>query len=780
MKSFRINFIRFIKRNPLYTSINFTGLVIGFICVVFIALWIKNELSYDRSHLNANNIYRVHRYFYDANGAENLHLPFVAPPFAPLLKDEFSEIENISRVSHNKILFRLNQQKVLENKVCFAEPDILNIFTFKGISNKNNLLKEPLTAIISENIAKKYFKEENAIGNTLEFFDESGKSFNLKILGTYKDWSENNHFRPEMIISFSTFESLVGESELNNWSSNNYETFVLMRNQPQQLDSRLDAFINKHFENGTSWTKIRMEKLTDIHFNWYRSRSSLFVLLSIAMLILFLGSINYINLNTAIYTKRIKEFQIKKFLGATRKQVVTSLMLESILFCIASLTAALIIVSIIIPYFDHVFNNNLTFSINKNINLIAAFVILSIFIGLLSGIYPAKISLSNHKIDPINRKMPLRNTLVIFQFLVSTILIMAFLTVNKQLNYLQKDNLGLNKENVIALNVTPNHIQKLDVFRQRLLQNPNIINVSGSKRIPSKRLSDSQGMKASNKGEMEPLGFRVANIRADEYFIPTYEINLLAGKNISNQTKEDKEFLVNRAAIEKIGWESPEAAIDQYVEYGDDKGRIVGVVENFHYESFHYAIFPIILYKDSPSYNRISIKVNPTDLTNTIAFIEKTWQDFNLSGLPFSYQFISDQFEQLYQSEKYSKTLFIYFMVLAISIAILGLIGLSLFVMESRTKEIGVRKVNGAKMSEVLVMLNKDFVRWVIVSFIMAVPIGYYSMYKWLENFAYKTNLSWWIFALAGLLALGIALLTVSWQSWRAATKNPVEALRYE
>uniref|UniRef100_UPI003216E9F2 ABC transporter permease n=1 Tax=uncultured Draconibacterium sp. TaxID=1573823 RepID=UPI003216E9F2 len=780
MKKLRTNIIRFIKRNPLYTSINLTGLVIGFVCVVFIGLWIKNELSYDRFHKNADQIYRVHRYFYDNNGTENLHLPFVAPPIAPLLKDEFSEIENIARVSHTGMLFRLNEQKVMESDVCFAEPDILNIFSFEGLSAENNLLNEPLTAVVSENIASKYFNNEYAVGKTMEFFDENGTGYNLKVTGVFKDWGQNNHFRPEIFISFSTYASAVGENELKDWGSNNYETFVLMRNKPQQLDSRLDDFINKQFDNGTSWTKIRMEKLLDIHFNWYGSRSSIYVLLSIAILILILGSINYINLNTAIYTKRIKEIQIRKVIGATGKRILSLLMLESVLFCFVSLIVALLIVSVAIPYLADLFNSNLAFSVGQNLSMLAVFFILSIFIGLISGVYPAKILLSGKKNISSNSKMSFRNGMVIFQFFVSIALIMSFLTVNKQLDYLQKKNLGLNQENVITVGASPNHIEKLDVLRERLTKNPNIIDVSGSKRIPSQRLSDSNGMKASNNGKMEPLGFRVANIRADEHFVLTYEMKLIAGNNISSTTKEEKEYLVNRSAVEKIGWESPEAAIGQFVEYGNEKGRIVGVLENFNYESLHNAVFPIILYKDPSSYNRISIRTNQTDLANTIELIKNTWQEFDLSGSPFAYQFIDERFERLYQSEKYTKTIFTCFMVLAISIAILGLIGLSLFVMERRTKEIGIRKVNGAKISEILTMLNKDFVKWVAIAFVIACPFAYYAMQKWLENFAYKTTLSWWIFALAGVLALGIALLTVSWQSWRAAMRNPVEALRYE
>ncbi|MDA3929350.1 MAG: ABC transporter permease [Prolixibacteraceae bacterium] len=786
MKRFITNIVRSVKTNPLYTTINSIGLIIGFVCVVFISFWIKNELSYDRLHQNADNIYRVHRYFYDANGTENLHLPFVAPPIAPLLKDEFPEIENIVRVSHTGMLFSLDNQKIVEQDVCFAEPDILKIFTFDGLPSEADLLEEPLTAVVSESIAKKYFKGDNAIGNTLEFSDNYGTKYNLRVTGTFKNWTGNSHFHPEIFISFSTYMYAVGENELNDWGSNNYETFAQMPHQPKELDAKLDAFINKQFENGTSWTKLRMEKLADIHFNWYGNRSYIYILSSIALLILFLGCINYMNLNTAIYTKRMKEIQIKKIAGASRSRIASQLITESVIFCILSLALALIIVSLTLSRFDQVFNSTLSFQFNENIFLIVGFLILSIFIGSLSGTYPALFTLSN-KMSALSKlqntssgKMSFRNLLIVFQFFVSIALIISFLIVNKQLNFLRNKNLGFNKENVITLNASPNLIEKLDVFRQELIQNPNIISVSGSKRIPSQRLDDSNEAKVINNGKMEPLGFRVANVRIDDYFLPTYEIKLLAGNNIQNRETGEAEYLINKMAVEKIGWKTPEAAIGQHIEYGGIKGKVVGVVQNFHYESLHNDVFPILLYSDLSSFNRVSIRISPSNINNTIAFIEKNWQNYNVTGTPYSYQFVDERFGQLYQSEEYTRTIFSYFMVLAITIAILGLFGLSIFVMERRTKEIGIRKINGAKISEVLMMLNKDFLKWVAIAFVIATPLAYYAMTKWLENFAYKTELSWWIFALAGLLALGIALITVSFQSWKAAMRNPVESLRYE
>jgi putative ABC transport system permease protein len=786
MKKFITNLVRSVRRNPLYTTINIIGLVIGFVCVIFIALWIKSELSYDRFHKNADNIYRIHRYFYDANGTENLHLPQVAPPIAPLLKDWLPDINKIARVSNTGMLFALDNEKIVEPDVCFAEPDILKIFTFEGLPENGDLITEPLTAVISENIAQKYFKGKNAIGNNLEFLDDFGKSYNLKVTGIFKNWGKNSHFHPEVFISFSTFVFAVGENELKDWSSNNYETFALINHPPKDLDAKLDQFINNQFKNGTKWTKIRMERLTDIHFNWYGNRSYIYILLSIAFLILFLGSINYMNLNTAIYTKRIREIRIKKLVGASGKGIASQLIAESVLFSFISLIIAMIIVSFTITKLHQIFNNYPSFSVTDNLNLVIGFVLLSIFIGILSGLYPTIFTLSNKatlisKLDNgATGKMTFRNVLVVFQFFVSITLIMSFIAVNKQLNYLHNKDLGLNKENIITLSASPFLFEKLDVFRQELLLSPNIESVSASKRIPSQGLADSNGAKVTQNGKIEPLDFRVANVRVDSYFLNTYEIKLIAGNNISDQNKEEVEYLVNRSAVEKIGWGSPENAIGQFMEYGGKKGKIVGVVGNFHYETLHIPVSPIIMYNDPKSYNRISIRVLPSNLKNTIAFIEEKWQKYNTSGSPFDYQFIDENFAKLYQSEEYTKTIFSYFMILAISIAILGLFGLSLFVMERRIKEIGIRKVSGAKVTEVMAMLNSDFIKWVVIAFVIATPIAWFAMHKWLESFAYKTELNWWIFALAGLLALGIALLTVSWQSWRAARKNPVEALRYE
>jgi putative ABC transport system permease protein len=785
MNQFFTSIIRNAKRNSLITAINLWGLVLGFVCVIFIALWTKSELSFDRFHKNSRNIYRVHRYFYDSNGAENLHLPFIAPVIAPLLKKEFPEIQNIARAYFTDMVFSSAGQKMVETNVCLAEPDVLKIFDFKGLPADKNLLTEPFTAIISDDAAYKYFQKQDVIGKILEFKDENGKQYSLQITGVYKRWEENSHFNPDFFVSFSTYESYFGKGKLENWYNNNYETFVLIPHLTSGIDEKLDLFIDKYYDYGSNSTKIRLERLTDIHFNWYSNRSYIYILISIALLILIIGSINYMNLNAALYFKRLKEIKIKKIIGASQKKLTFQLLSESVLFCFIALLVAIYLVSIVSEYIK-ISDNSLEFMIRENITLIAGFTVLAVLTGLFSGIYPVLILSSfkpgtaataeNFKI----RKTFFRNALVVFQFIVSIVLIISFLAVSKQLNYIDNKDLGLDKENIVVIPATPQLIDKLDAFRQQLTQNPDILNVSASKRVPSSGLMDSNFANIISEGKVTPLGFRLANVRIDGHFIPTYKINLAAGRNFYENISADFGYIINETAVKKIGWKSPEEAIGRIIEYGGWKGNVIGVVKDFNYESLYNPINPIIMYYDPSDFDHVSVRITPFEMNKTLAFIEKTWQVYNTSDYPFSFEYLNDRYNRLYRSEERMRTIFSYFMIVAISIAILGMIGLSVFLIERRTKEIGIRKVNGAKVSEILNMLNKDFIKWVIIAFLIALPIAWFGMHRWLENFAYKTELSWWIFALGGIIAMGIALFTVILQSWRAATRNPVEALRYE
>jgi putative ABC transport system permease protein len=785
MKQFLISIIRNIKRNPLITLINLWGLVLGFLCVLFIALWTKDELSYDRFHKNSKAIYRVHRYFYDSNGTENLHLPFIAPVIAPLLKEEFPEIQNITRVYYKDMVFSSGDQKMAENKVCLAEPDLLKIFDFEGLPSDNNLLLAPFTVIISDDAAYKYFKERDAVGEELEFKDENGKQYALQITGVFKKWKGNSHFNPDFFISFSTAESFFGKDELKDWSSNNFETFALIQNVPSDFDKKLDEFIDEYLQEGSKSTRIRLEGLTDIHFNWFGSRSNIYILTSIALLILIIGSINYMNINAAMYFKQIKGMRIKKIIGASQRKLASLLLAESVLFCFAALLIALYLASVI-SSFVKISASPFEFNIKDNSDIICGLVVLSFSTGILSGIYPILILSFNKPLttdiaDNVKTgRTYFRNSLVVFQFVVSTVLIISFLIVSRQLNYINDKELGFNKKNIIILPATQQLIGKLDVFRQLLALNPNVLNVTASKRVPSDGLMDSNDASIVSDGKVTPLGFRLANVRIDGHFISTYNVKLAAGRNFNENISSDFGYIINETAVKKIGWKSPVEAIDRIIEYGGHPGNVIGVVKDFNYESLYNPISPIIMYYDPSDFDMISISVTSSEINKTVNFIESVWKACNSSDYPFSFEYLNDRLNSRYKPEENMKTLFSYFMIVAISIAILGMVGLSVFLIERRTKEIGIRKINGASVPEVMAMLTKDFVKWVVIAYVIAVPIAYYAMHNWLENFAYKTEISWWIFLLAGLISLAIAMVSVSWQSWLAATRNPVEALRYE
>jgi putative ABC transport system permease protein len=784
MKRFIHTLIRQIRQHALFSAINFAGMVLGLSCIVVIGFWIKTELGYDRFHKNVNSIYRVHRYFYDENGSENLHLPNVAAIIGPLLQREFHEISHIARIYHTGLDLRVDNQKMPDANICLAEPDLLNIFTFEELAGDTNLLARPFTAIVSDETAGKYFKDQPAIGKTLEFTDQNGKHL-IEITGVFKKWQQNSHFRPDVVVSFGTYETLTPKAELEDWSSNNYETYFTMSAMPPEIDKRLDAFINKYLENGTSYTRIGFEPLTEIHFNWYSSRTYLYILISIALLILLLAGINFTNLNTAVYLKQMKSLKIRKIIGASKKALVFQMLSESVVFCVASLLVALYVAHLVLPLFNSILNNPIETSFGDS-SIMLGFLLLSILTGIFSGLYPAWV-IARMKTATIHTRESLpavrayfRNGLVVFQFAVSVTLIISFLFVSKQLNYMRNTEMGLDKENIVVVPATPLLIEKLDIFKQQLSANPNIVGVTASKRIPSDGLWDSNGARIISGGKPIPLGFRLANVRIDEQFIHVFKIPLVAGRNFYENIGNDPGYLINETAVKKIGWKSNEDALGQIIEYGNVKATVIGVVRDFHYESLRNPITPIILYYTPEDFNRVSIRIAPVDLDKTLSFIEKTWQTYNNTDESYYSVYLAERYRNLYKTEENIRTIFIFCMVLALSIAVLGLIGLSVFLIERRTKEIGIRKVNGATILEVMGLLNKDFLGWVILALMIACPLAWFAMHKWLQNFAYHTNLSWWVFVAAGMSALAIALLTVSWQSWRAAKRNPVEALRYE
>jgi putative ABC transport system permease protein len=792
--------LRNLKRQKAQSTINILGLAIGLTCCILIILFVRDELSFDRFHENHDRIYRVTRRWLNEDGVVSLHLGFVAPPIGPLLKNDFPEIEHAVRmtgaggllVSHGDTYFE-------ENLFFFAEENLFDVFSLNMIKgDPSTALADPLTVVIVEEMARKYFGSEDPIGSTLHV-EASGQSADLKVTGVIEPLPHNSHFHADFLASFKTYEAIAGADEMQNWASNNYATYLLIEENYDisALKRQLNPFIDRHMGEGMSKeTQLVLQRLTDIHLfshldSEIESNSDIayvYIFSVIAFFVLMIAAINFMNLSTARSSQRAKEVGLRKVVGAHRTQLIKQFLSESLLTAFAGLAVALILVNLLLPRFNQFINREFTLNLSENLMLLAGLIVVAVFVGIVSGLYPA-VFLSGFQPSTVlkgskeqrRRKLSLRTVLVVFQFAISIVLIICVGVVTSQLEYIRNINLGFDEEQVVVLPSNQRISSQLESVKTQLYENQKIISVSAASRVPSGRLLDASGARIVRGEESVTINFMIALLRVDHDYIPTFGMELAAGRNFSKEMPTDatNAFILNETAIREIGWGSPLDAIGKGFGYGRAEGQIIGVVKDFHFESIHHTIAPIVMVLSSHSLNQVAVRISPNDIPGTMAFLQTKWQEFR-PNYPFSYYFVDERFDQQYRAENKLLQLFGYFAFLAIFIACLGLFGLALYTAEQSIKEIGVRKVLGASVSSIVVLFSKEFSKWVLVANIIGWPVAYFAMTKWLANFAYRTSLSVWIFVLAGALALFIALLTVSYHSVKAAIANPVKALRYE
>lgn len=800
LKNYLKTTFRNLKRQKTQSTINILGLAIGLTCCILILLFVRDELSFDKFHQNHDRIYRVTRRWLNEDGAVNLHLGFVAPPIGPLLKNDFPTIEHAVRmIETSGMLVSYGDTYFEEDRFFFAEEDMFEVFSINMIKgDPATALADPLTVVITEEMARKYFGSEDPVGSTMRV-EAQGQAAGLKITGVIEPLPHNSHFHADFLASFKTYEAIVGDQEMQDWGSNNYATYILM---PKNYDIRalqdqLDPFIDRHMDEGRSkHTQLILQPLTDIHLHSHLDSeiepnsdiTYVYIFSVIAFFVLLIAAINFMNLSTARSSHRAKEVGLRKVVGAKRSQLIKQFLSESLLTVFAGLAVALLLVSLLLPRFNQFINRELSLNLSENLSFLAGLLMAAVFVGIVAGLYPA-LFLSGFQParvlkgtkDQKRRKLSLRTALVVFQFAISIVLIICVGVVTSQLKYIQNINLGFNEEQVVVLPSSPEISSQLESFKTQLYENPNIISVSAAKRVPSGRLLDSAGARVMRGGQREPLNFMIAHLRVDHDYIPTFGIELAAGRNFSKEmpTDEANAFILNETAVKEIGWASPQDAIGKEFVYGMAEGQIIGVVKDFHFESVHHAIAPIVLDLSSYSLAQVAVRISPNDIPGTMAFLQNKWREFR-PRYPFSYYFVDERFDQQYRSEKRILQLIGYFAFLAIFIACLGLFGLALYTAEQSIKEIGIRKVLGASVSSIVFFFSKEFAKWVLLANIIGWPVAYFAMRKWLENFAYRTSLSPWIFILAGALALLIAILTVSFHSIKAAISDPVKALRYE
>jgi putative ABC transport system permease protein len=790
---------RNLKKHLGYSLINVAGLAIGMACIL-ILLFVFDELSYDKFHENHDRIYRVTRKWFNADGVVNLHLGHVAPPVAPLLKNDFPEIVHAVRIIGAGGILVGNEAAFYEEpRLFFAEEDVFNVFTFDMIAgDPATALRDPFAIVITDEMAVRYFGTEDPIGKSLTIKTSSQKA-DMKVTGVIKPLPHNSHFHPNLLGSFKTYEAVVGDRELQSWASNNYATYLLMTEgyDIDRLKSQLDPFIDRHYGEGRSeGTKLELQRLTDIHLYSHLDSeieansdiTYVYVFSIIALFILLIACVNFMNLATARSAGRAKEVGLRKVIGAQRPQLIRQFLSESIITAIFSLLIALGIVLLVLPKFNQFVGRDLSLNFSANISLFNSLFFIAIFVGIVSGIYPA-VFLSAFKpvrvlkgnLDAGKKGFSFRTVLVVFQFAISIILIICVGIVSSQLDYMQTRNLGFDEEHVVVLPSSPAIIFRLEGFKTRLLQNPNILSISAAKRVPSGRLLDSAGARVLSGETSQPIDFRIAQLRVDYDYVPTFKMEIVAGRNFSREMGTDptQAFIINETAARRIGWESPEEAVDKGFGYGQRNGQIIGVVKDFHFESLHQEISPIVMFLSKTDLAQVSIRIGPEDIPQTMAFLKDIWAELR-PNYPFSYYFIDENFDRLYRSEENLQRIFSYFAFLSVLIGCLGLFGLASYSAERRTKEIGIRKVLGASATGITFLLSKEFTKWVLLANVIAWPVAYLIMSRWLQSFAYRSGISLGTFLLAGAIAWTIAFLTVSYQAIKASIADPITALKYE
>jgi putative ABC transport system permease protein len=777
--------------------INIAGLAVGMACSILIMLFVFDELGYDKFNANYDRIWRVTRKWFNADGVVNLHLGQVAPQIGPLLKNDFPEIlQAVRMIQTEGLLINAGPTYFEEDRFFFAEESLFDVFTFKMTAgDPATALSDPFSVVITTDMARKYFGAEDPIGRPITI-QASGRSADLKITGVVEPLPAASHFHPDFLGSFKTFEAIVGPRELENWGSNNYATYLLLPPgyDISRLAGRLDAFMDRHMSPGVSAeTKLELQPLADIHL-----RSQLDseieangdikyvrVFSIVALFVLLVACVNFMNLATARSAGRAREVGLRKVVGARRSQLVRQFLGESVLTAIVSLIAALGLVILALPTFNRFLGRSLSLSPGGPLLLFLAAI--TGFVGLVSGLYPA-FFLSGFRPARVfkgaaggTKGISFRKTLVVFQFAISIALIVCVGVVSGQLRFMRTKSLGFDKEHVVVLPSSPAMTRDLESFKTRLLANPDILGVSAAKRVPSGRLLDSAQARLVSGDERRSIDFRIANLLVDFDYIPTYGIQMAAGRNFSRTMGTDaaQAFIINEAAARRIGWSKAEEAVGQAFEYGRRGGQIIGVVKDFHFESLHEEISPIVMYISSTDLQRISVRIAPRDILRTMAFLRSVWAEMR-PNRPFSYFFIDESFDRLYKSEDNLERIFRTFAWLSVGIGCLGLFGLAAYSAERRTKEIGIRKVLGASPAGLALLLSKEFTRWVLLANFVAWPVAYFAMSRWLRQFAYRADIDPWIFVLAGALALAIAFLTVGAQAAKTALADPVRSLRYE
>ncbi|MEP6727559.1 MAG: ABC transporter permease, partial [Bacteroidota bacterium] len=788
-----------------YSAINIFGLAIGLATCLLILLYVTDELSYDHYNEKASRIYRINTDI--KMGGGNLHLAVASDPMGPTLKKDYPQVEEYTRIytSDGPKMIKNGAQFIKENRVANVDSTFFNVFTLSAITgDTKTALNEPNTVVISASTAKKYFGTTAALGKILE-----ADKIPYKVTAVIKDIPHNSHFQFDFLFSMDNVKYQFG-----NFLSNNFQTYILLRpgTDYKKFEKNFDQVLDKYvlpqakqymqissmdeFKKAGNMLAYTLMPLTDIHL--YSDRfpelgtngnvQFVYIFGAVALFVLLIACINFMNLSTARSASRAKEVGIRKVLGTERKTLITQFLIESTITAFVSLAIALACAYLVLPLFNDLSAKSLSLKDLTNIKILPYLVVLPVVIGILAGSYPAfflsrfnPVTVLKGNTSSLFKKSNLRNVLVIFQFTASIMLITGTIIVYRQLNYIQTKKLGFNKDQVLIINDAYTLNKGAMSFKEDVLHMPGVVSSTLSSFLPvsSSARNDNTFSKEAVMDSKNSVNMQ--RWRIDYDYIKTMGMEMAKGRNFSKDFGSDSTaVIINETTATLMGMSDPVA---KKIYTSDDNNKpvsftIIGVVKNFNYESLRQNIGPLCMVLGK-STGYASFKINTDNVQSLVKQIENKWKAM-APAMPFSYRFLDEAFDSMYRDEQRIGKVAISFAVLAILIACLGLFGLATYTAEQRTKEVGIRKVLGASVGNITTMLSGDFIRLVGIAIIIATPIAWWAMNKWLQDFAYRTPLSWWIFVLAGALAIIIALATVSFQAIKAAIVNPVKSLRSE
>ncbi len=797
------NYIRIAFRNLLkqktFTFINMVGLAIGMTCFVLILLYLKLELSYDTYHESSDRIYRV---ALARTYPDKVRLwGRTALPLAKTLQQEYDEVAQATRLlgNNNALLIKYGDKSIEGNRVLFADRNIFEVFSFPLIhGDARTALSQQNSAVMTQEAANKFFGQEDAMGKTLTINNQD-----YVITGVSEDVPENSHFHYDFLLSADTIPFFDGQEWINNWGA---YTYILLHEgfEAEILETRLAQLVTKYMapevvdEVKTSFAKFVeagngyqffLQPLQEIHLKSSLAQELeangnimyVYLFSIIAIFVLSIACINFMNLATARSASRAKEVGVRKTLGSGRPQLMAQFLLESLLLSGLALLLTIGLVWVLLPYFNNIAGKQLEIDYLGNLFVLPGLIGFTLFVGLLAGSYPALFLSSFRPISVLKgdkqkgANRTLRNGLVIFQFAISIILIIGTFVVDGQIDYVLSKDLGFDKAHVLVVKNARLLNQQVAAFKQELLTNSNIISASGSFNFPAAAFDGNVHLP---EGASDDKAVSMSMIFADYDYPRTMGMEVLQGRNYSEAFSTDSAaYVLNETAVKMLGLTTP---INARITDRENTRHIIGVLKDFHFKSLHNPISPLIYAGNN--FNRanfLSVRIQPGQIPETLSFVENKWREFT-GEQPFAWSFLDDDLAAQYEAEQATRELSRLFSGLAILIGCLGLFGLAAFTAEQRTKEIGVRKVLGASIPNIVFLLVKEFTRLVAVAFVIASPVAYFVTHQWLQTFAYKTGMPLPAFILAGVLALGIALLTVSYQAIRAALPNPVQSLRYE